>query len=326
MTADLKALAAYDIRPDGTATEVAEPWPLPAPAHEGSWRWLHCDRTDPAFVMWAAAHLPSHVRATLLAVETRPSTEVVDDGILLTLRGINLNPGAENENMVALRVWATEKLVITTRFRRVFAVDEIVQDIRAGSAPVTAISFVSRLVRTLTDKIEAVSTQREDATDAIEEVLLDEEPDAIGTGEREISQLARSIIKLRRHIAPQREALSRLAAVELPYIGRAERYELSEVASRGLRIVEELDSIRDRLASLRQHVESLHAARIGRQGFVLSVVAAIFLPLGFVTGLFGVNVAGVPGTEWKPAFLVLTGLMIAVGFGLWFLFRRLKWF
>jgi zinc transporter len=326
MDRSLAPIAAFDIRPDGTAAEVAEDWPAAWPGQGAAWRWLHCDRTAPAFEAWAAEHLPAPVRAALLAAETRPRAELVEGGLLVTLRGINFNPGAESEDMVAVRLWVTADLVVTTRFRRIFAVDEIRAEITSGAAPASSAAFLARLAAMLTAKIEAITTAREEATDEVEEVLLDAVPDAIGTGERQISQLARSIIKLRRHIAPQREALARLAGLEAAFIGPAERYELREVANRALRVVEELDATRDRLASLRQHIDSVHAGRIGRQGFVLSVVAAIFLPLGFLTGLFGVNVAGMPGTDVPWAFAVLTAAMAAIGVALWLVFRWLRWF
>ncbi len=326
MTATLAPISAFDIRADGVAVPVAEAWPGLAPAGGAAWRWLHCDRTAPDFVAWADAHLPARVRAALVEAETRPRAEVMDGGLLLTLRGINFNPGQESEDMVSVRLYAVPGFVVTTRFRRIFAVDELRAEITSGGAPATPMAFVARLVALVSHKIEAVIAAREDATDGIEEVLLDDEPDAIGTGERQISQLARSIIKLRRHIAPQREALAHLAATELPFVTPAERQEFRDVANRSLRFVEELDAVRDRLASLRAHVDSLHASRIGQQGFVLSVVAAIFLPLGFLTGLFGVNVAGMPGVDWPWAFAALTAAMAALGVAMWVVFRWLRWF
>ncbi len=323
---EFSPLSAFDIRADGTAVALEDGWVGTQAGDGGVWRWLHCDRTDPGFALWASGHLPMPVRAALLQVETRPRCEPMEGGLLITLRGINTNPGAANEDMVAIRLWVTEGLVVTTRFRRVFAVDELKAEMAAGAVPATTAAFVARLAGLLTEKIEEVSAAREDATDAIEEVLLDEEPDAIGTGERQVSQLARSIIKLRRHIAPQREALAKLAVLESDLINPIDRYALRDVANRSLRLVEELDSTRDRLASLRAHIDSLHAGRIGKQGFVLSVVAAIFLPLGFLTGLFGVNLAGMPGTEWPQAFIVMTAASVVIGLMLWLLFRWLKWF
>ncbi len=58
--------------------------------------------------------------------------------------------------------------------------------------------------------------------------------------------------------------------------------------------------------------------------YVLSVVAAIFLPISFVTGLFGMNVAGLPGVEDPTAFILVAGSMgaIVVGILLYFKFKR----
>lgn len=326
MTARLTPIAAFDIRADGSAAPVTDVWPAAAPGAGADWRWLHADRTAADFAAWAAAHLPAPVRAALLEPETRPRADMAAGGLLLTLRGINFNPGQESEDMVSVRLWAAEGFVVTARFRRIFAVDELRAEVTGGTAPASPGAFVARLAGLLTGKIEALVAAREEATDEVEEVLLDDEADAVGTGERQISRLARSIIKLRRHVAPQREALARLAALEGAAFAEAERYELREAANRTLRVVEELDALRDRLASLRSHVDSLHAARIGRQGFVLSVVAAIFLPLGFLTGLFGVNVAGMPGTESPWAFAALAASSATIGVVLFLLFRWLRWF
>jgi zinc transporter len=67
------------------------------------------------------------------------------------------------------------------------------------------------------------------------------------------------------------------------------------------------------------------AEAMTRQSFVLTVVAAIFLPLGLITGLLGINVGGMPGAESGAAFWIVTGLLVALGAGLWLLFRRRRW-
>jgi zinc transporter len=59
--------------------------------------------------------------------------------------------------------------------------------------------------------------------------------------------------------------------------------------------------------------------------YTLSIIAAIFLPLGFLTGLFGVNVGGIPGTESSWGFLIVCALMAALGAGQLWLFRKLGW-
>ena len=59
--------------------------------------------------------------------------------------------------------------------------------------------------------------------------------------------------------------------------------------------------------------------------YVLSIVAAIFLPLTFVTGLLGMNVAGLPGTEDSNGFGYSIIIMVILGIALVGYFRWRKW-
>ena len=59
--------------------------------------------------------------------------------------------------------------------------------------------------------------------------------------------------------------------------------------------------------------------------YVLSIVAGIFLPLGLLTGLLGINVGGIPGTEHPLAFMLVCVLLLIIAGGLVWLFKRMKW-
>ena len=59
--------------------------------------------------------------------------------------------------------------------------------------------------------------------------------------------------------------------------------------------------------------------------YVLSVVAAIFLPISFVTGLFGMNVAGLPGLEYPEAFLFVASGMAIFCVSIILYFRMKRW-
>ena len=59
--------------------------------------------------------------------------------------------------------------------------------------------------------------------------------------------------------------------------------------------------------------------------YVLSVVAAIFLPLGFLTGLLGMNVGGLPGVESPYGFIFASLLMVTATLGLISFFKWKKW-
>lgn len=312
----LTPIAAFDITADGRALPPRGDAPPP-----DGWRWLHLELSDPALPDWAAANMPPVAATALLQAQTRPRCDVHEEGLIINLRAINLNPGQQSDDMVSLRLWVTTSLVVTVRKRKVYALDNLRGAATNGTAPATTGDFVERLAKELTDDLETVSLALEDDTDALEEAIFERE-DIEAEG---LATTRRVVIRLRRHIGPQRDALQQLARLEGSPINRHARRNIAETTNRVMRSVEELDAVSARLAALQDHVNTAHAARMGRNGYLLGVVAAIFLPLGFLTGLFGVNVAGMPGTASPWAFAVLTLAMVGIGIGLYLLFRLLRW-
>ncbi len=64
---------------------------------------------------------------------------------------------------------------------------------------------------------------------------------------------------------------------------------------------------------------------MNRAIYTLSIVAAIFLPLGLLTGLLGINVGGIPGTESKWAFTLVAVILIGIAVGLLVWLKKIKW-
>ena len=319
----LTPVCAYDVRADGTAVEVTDDWPGVVCAPGFSYRWVHCDISDEALPDWLSEHLEPVPVAALLQSETRPRCDQFHGGVLLNLRGVNMNPGQTADDMVSLRLWIVKDLIISARIRKVWAVDAIRQQVSANDGPGTAGAFLCRLTQNLTDRIEAVSLQMEEATDNHEDAALESEHTAGTT--TELAQLRRSAAKIRRYMGPQRDALSRLYTLDTDILTEANAVDLRETANLTMRAVEELHTVSERLASLQEHLDAKHNQAIGRNGYVLSIVAAIFLPLGFLTGLFGVNVAGMPGVDWPNAFAALSVISAGIGIALYLVFRWMKW-
>ncbi|MGR3542463.1 MAG: CorA family divalent cation transporter, partial [Hasllibacter sp.] len=92
------------------------------------------------------------------------------------------------------------------------------------------------------------------------------------------------------------------------------------------RTVAGVEARRDRLAALADPLDGREASRMTRHGHVLTVVAAVFLPLGFLTGLFGVNLGGMPGLDWAGAFWALSVACAALGTALAAFFWARRWF
>jgi len=314
-------ICAFDIDPEGKALASAEPNPPLARPENGGYRWVHYDISEPNVGGWLHGQLPLTVAKALLQTETRPRCHRYEDGLLLNLRGVNLNPGANPEDMVSLRFWVADGLIITTRVRKVWAIDAIREKMVQGRGPDTVAAFLAEITHALTKRIEQVSLELEEETDELEEHMIDRFD---GLSPR-VAPIRQSVIKLRRFVGPQREALSRLANDEIDLITLSARHLLRETSNRAMRTVEELDATRERLAAIQDHLDVQHTIAMTRTSYILSVVATVFLPLGFITGLFGVNLGGMPGAGFAYAFLILTGACILFGVGLYLVFRWKKW-
>lgn len=294
--------------------------PTAASPSEG-WRWLHFNRLSNETREWLedSSGLDETVITALLQSETRPRCAAYEDGVLLNLRGINHNPGAEPEDMISVRIWATASVVISLRSYPVNAFHAVREETAAGIISPTPGGLLVAICERLIDNIEPVVEQLKEEADEFEERLLAARERLPATA---LAEFRRTILLLRRYILPQREAMAQLQREGRMIFEEEHTIHLRETGDRITRIAEELDSIRERAAVLQDQVAGQRQETLNRRLLVLSVVSAFFLPLTFVTGLFGMNLGGIPFEEepWSFAAVVaLTGVLalILLGFFKW---------
>ena len=124
---------------------------------------------------------------------------------------------------------------------------------------------------------------------------------------------------------PQAEALEVLGSGAIWPLDETSQSYLRDTINRNKRNLEELDATADRLAAIQDHEDAKAATALGRNTYVLSIIAGVFLPLGFLTGLFGINVGGMPLIDSQAGFAIVTGGCVAIGILVIVLFRYLRW-
>lgn len=287
--------------------------------------WVHLDGTHEDAESWITEHLdyldPQAIEA-LLETASRPRLTPLGDGLMIILRGINANEDEAPEDMVSLRLWIDAHRIVTVSLRRVRAVERMHEALAAGEGPHTAGEFLARLIEDITGKIGAFQARLDEAAADLEDDIVRE----VGDRRRgEVMDLRLKVIAARRFIAPQRDVIHQIATSQAGFIDEVTRREIEEEAQKMTRIVEDLDELRDQAMVLREELSGQLSDRLNRNMFVMSVVSVIFLPLGFLTGLFGVNVGGMPGVNEGDAFFwlcVWLGLLVAILVAfLW----RLRW-
>ena len=287
--------------------------------------WVQLDMNEFAAQLWLReeSRLPEIVIDALLAEETRPRCMLVDDGVLLNLRGVNMNPGADPADMVSIQIWGERQLIVSAQKQRLRAVNDVEKHLHDGTGPKDVGELLADLSNSLSERMSHVVQHINDQVDQLEEDLVDE---SARQNRNDLQTLRREVIRLRRYIAPQREAMAALAGENMTWVPALERQQIRSAADRLTLFVEEIDLVRERAAIIQDELSSDQAARMNKNMYVLAIISGIFLPLTLITGLLGINVAGIPGAEWEWSFAIVTALMVLFGVGELFLLRRLHWF
>ena len=243
--------------------------------------WVHLDASQPESREWLEkelTYLDSIIVNALLADETRPRILEFEEGALLILRGVNLNENSEPEDMISIRLWIDQHRIISVRRRKLKAVTDIRERLEAGKGPKNAGDFINALTSRLFERMEPVFSDLDENLDNVEERVM-ENPDM--KERQEISSIRKQAILFRRYIAPQRDVIAHLRTSEQPWLDQMHKRRLQESYDRVVRYVEDLDTIRERAQIVKDELSNALADRMNKNMYVLSVIAAIFLPLWF---------------------------------------------
>lgn len=318
-------LMAYEFDGNGGAVKLDET-SISQSIKDDKLAWVHMDVDHEDTKEWLEREIPyldQYVVDALLAEVTRPRVTEIGDGAIIILRGVNLNVDAEPEDMVSIRMWIDKHRIISMRKRQLKAVKDIEERIEAGKGPKNSGQFITMLVSKLFERMEPVLTELDERTDDIEENIL-ESPDL--SLRASIIDIRKKAIILRRYMAPQKDAVGQLRVSDLEWLDIQNKRHLQENYDRILRYVEDLDAIRERAQIVKDELANIFADKLNKNMYILSVIAAIFLPLGFLTGLLGINVGGIPGAEYGNSFWIFCAILGAIVGVQIYLFKKLKWF
>ncbi len=317
-------ICAYVLDGKGGGREVS--WPEIRSRHDDEGvLWVHLDRTREAAQTWlnGEGNLDPVIAEALLAEETRPRTVPFNSGLLVILRGVNLNPGADPEDMVSIRIWLEQRRIVSLRSRPLMAIRDMIANVAAGTGPRDPGDFLVTITDKMMDRMSPVIAGLEDEADELEDQIVTAPSRELRV---KLGALRRQAISLRRYLAPQRDVMTRLQVENVSWLTQPYKIRLREVGDQITRYVEDLDSARERIAAMQEELAARLAEQLNKNMYVLAIVAAIFLPLGLLTGLLGINVAGIPGSQNPWAFAIVCVALVALAAILVSVFRRLRWF
>ncbi len=287
--------------------------------------WHHINYTHPEAQQWLSkqSQVSDLAKENLLSVETRPRAIIDEEEVVLSLRGMNFNSNASPEDMISIRVWLKGDCMITSCNRSSRSINTLMANLRSGKGG----ESISALLLSLIDQLGRFA---DEFTDELE-LMLDYEEDNIKINDFErfhpqMNKLRRQIAFIKRYLSPQREALDRLFRHKSPLFEDHFYDQLYIYVDRFMFILEHLDLLKERAMSLQEQFMAYVGHQQNSRLYVLAIISALFLPLTFLSGLLGMNVGGMPGTEYEHAFWVVSLSCTVMAVVLLFWFKRKHWF
>ncbi len=183
--------------------------------------------------------------------------------------------------------------------------------------------LVYSLMDAVVDHYFLVLEKLSDKIETVEEGLLIN-PKA--TIPRQIHELKRDMIFLRKQVWPLREMLFEIAHSESTLIDKSSEPFFRDLYDHAVQVIDTVESFRDILSGLQDIYLSFVSTRLNEVMKILTIFSTIFIPLTFIVGVYGMNFKVMPELEWSWGYPALWCLMIGLTVGMVIYFKIKKWF
>ncbi|WP_213979676.1 CorA family divalent cation transporter [Sphingomonas sp. dw_22] len=286
--------------------------------------WVHLTTNDERAKAWlgSEAGLSPYILEALTAAETRPRCDAVGEGAVINLRGLSSEALAMSDPLASIRLYAHGGCVFSVTRKPLNALEDVRTQVQDGKI-LDPGDLIAALALAITEELDPQVAELGDSLDDCEEQIATHRAFEL---RRLVNRIRVQAIGYRRFLVPQRTALEKLAAFPGEWLRDDDRLHLNAAADRAARMAEELESIRERAALTHETLTDLRAEQIDQRSLVISVVAMVFLPLTFLTGLLGMNVAGIPYAHEPWAFWGVVAVCVVTAVAIAAYFIRRHWF
>ncbi|MFV0643280.1 MAG: CorA family divalent cation transporter [Sphingomonadaceae bacterium] len=272
------------------------------PEKIGEVLWVQLQRDHPAARDWLThgLELPDATIALLLSDEARPCAFREKETLITVLRGVNTLGDETPDNTVLMQLWSDGERVVTLDQETMSTLRQVKEDLDQKIGPTDAGALITTLVKQIINRMSRAILEMDDEIDRLEQ----EDMQKADTHEllARIGDIRRNCLSLERHMGPQHDALDSISTDAPSWFEDNDRSEVVATIHRLRRYLDDIDISKESAVVLMDELRGRTLARTRHTNFVISVLTGIFLPLTFLTGLLGINVAGIPGAKDPDAF------------------------
>lgn len=142
---------------------------------------------------------------------------------------------------------------------------------------------------------------------------------------KNIQDLKREILKVRRAIFPLREVINRIEKNDRSLIQKKTITYYRDIYDHLIHVTENIDIYREMIWSLMDMYMTSISNKMNEVMKVLTIMASIFIPLTFIVGVYGMNFEYMPELNYKYGYFVVWGVMIVLFLSMVYYFKRKKW-
>jgi magnesium transporter len=288
-------------------------------APENGFYWIDADVDDleilqPLFLLHELA-----VEDCLTEEEQRPKLELYDSNYFIVMNSIRFDD--EEIFLRALNIFLGKHYIITVtrqKINELRALKPILWEEEVAAPD----RFLYHLMDLVVDNYTSVGDRIEAKIEKLEEdILMHTKKSHLN----EIIGLRSEILWLKKVLVPQKEVISTLNKKELKLISEPLKKYFGDIYENAVKISETFDTFRDLMGNLREAYQSSLANRANEIMRVFTALTTIFMPLTFITGIYGMNFDNVPGIHWEYGGVAAVLFMFLVGISMLVLFRKKDW-
>lgn len=271
--------------------------------------WLHFRQSDVRFQAWLGTcdRIPVPWRELLLDTDAHIRIETSPRGFAGVLGDFNYDSDSDTDLLGVMRLYVDDKFIITTRLHALKAADQLRQEIRSGLPIRSPMDVVFRFLEDMTDLLAGLSVKQAEIVDEIEDFVL---KDRFLRESEELGAVRRLLTRVRRHVDAQRHAMSQLIHRPPAWFCEKDTQELRRAIEHLNAVFLDLEAIQDRARLLQDEIAARIANATNRNLYIVSLLSAVFLPITLISGIFGMNVGGLPWENQTGGFAWVLGVML----------------
>lgn len=288
--------------------------------------WVDVDVSDEAGRHWLTSEsgLSEDMISQLMHPGRFTRRENLDEGLVVNICAINPAAETEGDDTLNLVLLLDADRVITVRTSNILALEEVRRRIDAGTGPRTPLELLAFSIVCIKRRLEPLIARLSEDTGELEDGML-EEGDGGEPKTEALNALRREVFRVRRYLSPFQTLLRLIVSDPTINTTDEELHALNGAAELVERYLNAVEDCRERALLLHDLVEARASQTMARATYNLTIVATVFLPLTFVTGLLGMNVAGIPEEHAPWGFWVVVGALVVLAIASWAWLRWNKW-